>query len=64
MSTVTPRVDGGRPDNGRFANGNSFGRGNPPLRRYHAIRTQWLECTTDEDVAAGVAKTPRAGRRG
>ena len=46
--SVTPRVDGARVRDGRFGPGNGYGRGNPNLKRIHALTTRLVNATTDE----------------
>jgi hypothetical protein len=41
---------------GRFGKGNSFGKGNPQLKRMHALRAKLLDCATDEDLERIVKK--------
>jgi hypothetical protein len=53
---VTHRVDGGRLHDGKFAQGNRFARGNPYLKRVHALRAKLVECATDEDLEKIVKK--------
>jgi hypothetical protein len=54
----------GRAPGGKFAPGNSFGRGNPNLVKMHALRRRLLD-TVDEDamgrVAAKLVQTAESG---
>ena len=54
----------GRTDEGRFANGNPGGPGNPYARRVAALRTALMDAVTDDDiraVAKALVKRAKAG---
>jgi hypothetical protein len=56
---LPPASDGAagarRTPDGRFATGNGFGRGNPHLRRVHALRARLLE-VVDEDAVGRLGR--------
>jgi hypothetical protein len=54
-SPPLPPAPNGRQAGGRFAQGNSFGRGNPNLARVHLLRSRLLGSVTPENIEA-VAK--------
>lgn len=51
-----PAASDGRLHDGTFAKGNAFGKGNPHLKRAHALRAKLQEITTDEALEQVVKK--------
>jgi hypothetical protein len=64
-SPLPPALNGnGRHDGGRFATGNSFGKGNPQLKRMHALRRVLLDSVDDgsmREVAEKLTSLARGG---
>lgn len=54
----------GRDNSGRFAKGNSFGRGNPQAKRAQALRSALFAAVTEEDVKAIVRKLVQEAKDG
>jgi hypothetical protein len=50
---------------GTFGKGNTFGRGgNPYLRRIHALKSKFLDCTTEADIEQLVATLRELSAKG
>jgi hypothetical protein len=65
QATDTEPTDvNGRSENGRFAPGNSFARGNPTARHAQRLRQLFVTAVTEDDVKAIVAKLVELAKAG
>jgi hypothetical protein len=55
-SPLPPARNGARSHDGKFAKGNSYGKGNPTLQRIHALRAKLLGSISDAAMGR-IAKT-------
>jgi hypothetical protein len=63
-STEPNTTDAGREANGRFANGNPGGCGNPFARKVAGLRTAMVAAVSDEDIGAITTRLVRDARDG
>jgi len=56
MSEPLPSASNGRTPTGTFAAGNAYGKGNPNLRKMHALRAAMLDAVTPEKMHGIVGK--------
>jgi hypothetical protein len=65
QATDTEPTDvNGRSENGRFAPGNSFARGNPTARHAQRLRQLFVTAVSEDDIRAIVAKLVELAKSG
>ena len=65
QATDTEPTDvNGRSENGRFAPGNSFARGNPTARHAQRLRQLFVTAVSEDDIRAIVAKLVELAKAG
>lgn len=64
MTTPSINGDNGRDQTGRFVAGNRLGQGNPHIRKVSRLRSMLLNCVSDEDFQAVIAKLVEEAKQG